>query len=578
MRNNSFVIQVLFLYILVVAAFLAFIFLFFFRKITADGAADQASYLRRDALLMEDGAKAALSTGAAASLNDYLSARARLLGARITWIAPDGRVLADTEENPSYMDNHAGRPEVKSALSGEDRYDVRFSATLKKEMLYYAHLVTEGGRAVGVLRLSVFMASLERLLTGLKLQYLVIIAFLAVVSAAALLVVHRYFRRAIDRFAGIARRVAEGDFDVRFPSRESREIRSLANSFETMVAKIRALVSDLTAEKGEIEGIISSVDEGIAIVDEEGKVTRANRAFAELFGSGPAAGRYYWEIVRDNDLAGVIREGPREAGRLVTVESGDRALLCSLTRLPGRAETAVVISDVTRVKNWETMKKDLVTNVSHELGTPLTAIKGYVETLRDEEKDERKVKFLDIVARHTERLELIVKDLLVLSRLEDEREPPADGPVRLEDLVERVRPLFAERFRQKGLSLEVRSEPGLPEMRGDDFKLEQALVNLLDNAFKYTDKGGVIVTLSREGGSVKLEVEDTGIGIPEKDMDRIFERFYVVDKSRSRAQGGTGLGLAIVKHIVARHRGELRVKSVLGSGTAFTLLFPSGSS
>ncbi len=559
------------------AAFLAFIFLFFFQKITADGVADQAGYLRRDALLMEDGAKAALEGGAAGALDAYLFARARLLDARITWIAPDGKVLVDTEENPAYMDNHAGRPEVKSALSGADTYDVRYSATLKKDMLYYAHLVRDEGRAAGVLRLSVFMASLERLLVGLKLQYLVIIAFLVAVSTAALLVVHRYFRREIDRFAGIARRVAEGDFEVRFPVRESHEIRSLANSFETMVAKIRSLVSDLTAEKNEIEGIISSVDEGIAVVDEEGKVTRANRAFAELFGAGEAAGRYYWEIVRDNDLAGVIREGPREAGRLVTVESRGRALLCSLTRLPGRQETVVVISDVTRVKNWETMKKDLVTNVSHELGTPLTAIKGYVETLREEEKDGRKAKFLDIVARHTERLELIVKDLLVLSRLEDEREPPPDGPVRLESVVERMQPLFADRFRQKGLSLDVRSESGLPAVSGDDFKLEQALVNLLDNAFKYTEKGGVVVTLAREGERVKLEIADSGIGIPEKDLDRIFERFYVVDKSRSRAQGGTGLGLAIVKHIVARHRGEIRVKSVLGSGTTFTLLFPAGS-
>jgi two-component system phosphate regulon sensor histidine kinase PhoR len=575
LRNSSFILKVFFSYVLAVAVFAVFLFVFFFRRISDDGVADQAAALGRYARLMDGGALAAARSREPAALRSYAADRAKLLSARVTWIAPDGTVLADTEENPAYMENHAGRPEVKKALAGEDNYLVRFSATLKKDMLYFAHPVWDRGAVAGVLRLSVDMADLNRLLAGVKAQYLLIVSFLVVVSGAALVVVHGYFKRAIGRFSLASRRVADGDFDVGFPGSDSFEIRELSKSFEAMVRKIRTLVSDLVAEKNEIESIVAAAGEGIAVIDGRGVVVRANRGFEAMFDFPGAAGRFYWEVIRSNELVETIRTG-REGGRSA-VELDERTLLCGLTRLAERDETILTCADVTQVKNWETVKKDLVTNVSHELGTPLTAIKGYVETLFEEETDERKKRFLGIVARHAERLANITKDLLTLSRLEDARAARPTERVSLDTVLDNVLPLFRGRAEAKGLELAVRAEENLPAIQGDSFAIEQAFINLLDNAVKYTEKGFIRVALLREGARVKVEIADSGIGIPERDLDRIFERFYVVDKSRSRSLGGTGLGLSIVKHIVARHGGEIGVKSVLGNGTTFTIFLPASS-
>jgi two-component system phosphate regulon sensor histidine kinase PhoR len=556
-----------------VAAFLVFIFVFFFQKISTDGIAEQVLNLHNDIHLMDDGTIPVAPHGSPADLQAYAVEKAKLLDARVTYIDTQGVVLADTEENPAYMENHSGRPEVKKALAGEDASVIRYSATLKKDMLYFAHPLRDNRGIIGVLRLSVAMASLDRLLAGLKWQYLLLIGFLVAVSIAAILIIYRYFKKEIDRFSAISRKVSDGDFDVLFSRNESYEIRELSKSFQNMLFKIKTLVADLRSEKDEIESIISSIDEGIVVVDGRGRILRANASFLKIFGVSSATGRYYWEVIRVNEVVDLLKGKTEPPKRIIEVEFDNRIFLCNVNRLPEKNEAVGIFYDVTGLKNWETMKKDLVTNVSHELGTPLTAIKGYVETLLDEEADERKARFLGIIARHTERLANIIKDLLMLSRLEEERGQAPTERVDLADVLANVLPLFQARLEEKGLALNVEAAPGLPAIAGDAFKLEQAFINLLDNAVKYTEKGGITVVFDHDDREVHVEIRDTGIGIPEKDVDRIFERFYVVDKSRSRAQGGTGLGLAIVKHIVGRHGGEIRVKSVLGSGTIFWLSF-----
>jgi two-component system phosphate regulon sensor histidine kinase PhoR len=230
---------------------------------------------------------------------------------------------------------------------------------------------------------------------------------------------------------------------------------------------------------------------------------------------------------------------------------------------------------MTALKKIETMKKDLVTNVSHELRTPLTLIKGYVETLIDNETNEDKTKYLGIVLKNTERLDNIIKDLLTLSELESGKTNESFERVDLKTVIECVLPLFNEKLGEKGLDIQYDSPREQCVIAGDSFRLEQVVINLLDNAYKYTNAGKIAIAIERQDNSILLSVRDTGIGIPEKDLDRIFERFYVVNKSRSRTYGGTGLGLSIVKHIVVMHSGTIEVKSSPGLGSTFVLTFPA---
>ncbi len=221
----------------------------------------------------------------------------------------------------------------------------------------------------------------------------------------------------------------------------------------------------------------------------------------------------------------------------------------------------------------EKIKRDFVVNVSHELRTPLAAIKGFAETLEEEVGENAKT-YAGVIKRNTDRLINIVQDLLLLSELEEKGSKPESEEVNLKQLADNVIRIFKSRLTEKGLDFHLRVEDGLPAVKGDSFKLEQMLINLLDNSIKYTEKGKIVLALKQKEGNVEIIVEDTGIGIPQEHLMRIFERFYVVDKSRSKKFGGTGLGLSIVKHIVLSHKGTIAVESSLAKGTRFTIMLP----
>ena len=254
------------------------------------------------------------------------------------------------------------------------------------------------------------------------------------------------------------------------------------------------------------------------------------------------------------------------------LELNDRIYLCSATFLEAREETIVIFHDITERKNVEKMKRDFVVNVSHELRTPLTAIKGYVETL-EEEVDKKGRRYVEVIKRNTERLIAIVQDLLLLSELE-EKESLEIEKVNIKEIVENVIRISEHKLKEKKLDFRVNIENDIPPLRADFFKLEQMFVNLIDNAIKYTEKGEISVSAKHDQEKIIIEIKDTGIGIPKEHLNRIFERFYVVDKSRSRKLGGTGLGLSIVKHIVILHKGKIDVESTAGAGTKFTVTLP----
>jgi two-component system phosphate regulon sensor histidine kinase PhoR len=353
------------------------------------------------------------------------------------------------------------------------------------------------------------------------------------------------------------------------------ELRDLAENFNDMVSRIKMLFSELSKQKEEWNSVILSLREGFLILDKGEKVIFFNESFKSIINANPDKGKFYWEVIREPKLSELIKN-VRETkhNHIKEIEFNNRTFSCSATFLNLQEEIAIVFHDITDIKNLEKIKTDFVQNVSHELRTPLTSIKGFIETLGEVVSSTEQKHYVDIVKRNTNRLINIINDLLLLSELEEKHMEPEREKVDLKVLMENSVKIFEQQLAEKGLDLAVAINPGAPIIRGDAFKLEQMIINLLDNAVKYTEKGGIVLSLEPGKNTVIFTIQDTGIGIPGDHLSRIFERFYVVDKSRSKRLGGTGLGLSIVKHIVLLHNGKIDVQSTPGVGTKVTVALP----
>ncbi len=339
-----------------------------------------------------------------------------------------------------------------------------------------------------------------------------------------------------------------------------------------MARKLRSLFKNIQEKQTEISAIITSVKECIALIDQKGVITLSNDSFKNTFGIN-SEGKYYWEIIRDRKSSKTIENTIKNrVSALCETEINERTFILSTSPLKGKNNTILIFYDITELKSIERMKKEFTINISHELRTPLTAIKGFAETLEEEVKEDSK-KYLDIIKRHTDRMINIVNDLLLIAELENENFNKPKEKVNLNDIIKNILPIFRQKAKEKGINLIFSFDNEENNIIGDLYKLEQLFINLIDNAIKYTEKGEVKISIIRKENEICVIVKDTGIGIPSKDLSRIFERFYVVDKSRSRKLGGTGLGLSIVKHIVNLHEGKIKIKSELYKGTEIEVCF-----
>jgi two-component system, OmpR family, phosphate regulon sensor histidine kinase PhoR len=516
-----------------------------------------------------------LDTGRANQLDGFIKTLGSKIQTRVTLIATDGTVLADSEENIQSMENHSHRPEVVEALQGKTGKSIRFSSTTDGDMLYVAVPIEKDGKITGVIRTSLFLKDIDNLL--IKLNYRVAgislgIVFIALIGA---FLISNSVVRPIKRLTLAARKVSSGDFSVRVFLKTKDELRGLADSFNRMNEEMEKMFSEIGQQKEELKSIIESLQEGLLVLDKQGRVIRSNESFRKIIGNQAVEGKFYWEIMRNPRFPELLKKAGIERRKFVEeITLGDRVFMCSVTSLQGGDGIVSVFYDITEIKNTEKIKKDFVINVSHELRTPLTAIKGYAETLRKEVVTTPGKKYLETVERNTDRLINIVNDLRLLSGLEEKTALEMED-VDLGGLLENVIRIFDQRLKDKQLSLVINVKEDLPPIKADLFKLEQMLVNLLDNAVKYTDRGEITVCVDVQDKRVGIQVRDTGIGIPKEDIPRIFERFYVVDKSRSRKSGGTGLGLSIVKHIVLLHHGTIDIESALGKGTSVTVTLPT---
>lgn len=509
---------------------------------------------------------------------------------RITAILPSGQVLGDSQEEPTRMDNHSVRPEVAQALSGRVGKSTRFSHTLQQEMAYVAIPVSGSDAVIGTLRVAIPSVTMARTLNGIFFRLSGVGLLIALMSAALSLLVSRRISRPLEEMTRRAQRFARGELEDRLTLAGSAEITALGEALNQMATELNGRIQAMARQRNELEAVLSSMSEGVLAVDNDERVLRINRAAARLMEIDvkKVQGRHILEVVRKVELqrfvARTLASRQAEEGDIVLPSpEGQRCLQAHgapLLDLQGEEIGALVVfSDVTRLRRLESVRRDFVANVSHELKTPVTAIKGSVETLLSGAMSEPQTaeRFLGILARQSDRLEAIIDDLLALSRIEQEAEKDAVPLSR-----GHIRPVFTaaqlvcqQAADEKGVVIRLFCTEQICG-RINAPLLEQALVNLLTNAIKYSPSGGkVVMDAAQLGDQLMLKVQDWGCGIANEHLSRIFERFYRVDPARSRKLGGTGLGLSIVKHIIQAHGGQVIVHSTLGEGSVFTLVLPT---
>ena len=547
-----------------------------------------AEDLESRARLAEDQIIPLLAAGKHAQIDALCKELGQRSSTRLTVILPDGQVVGDSVEQPWQMDNHGQRPEVVDALEEGKGVSLRYSQTLQQTLRYVAVPARSGGRTLGVVRAAVSLAAIDRTLWGIRAHVLVACVLIAALLAAATLLVARRVVRPLEELSYHAEWFARGDLEHRLPATSTKEIGGLAETLNQMAAELSDKLATVVRQRNEREAILSSMAEGVLALDADERVLSMNAAAARLLDadSARAEGRSLPEIVRNIDLhklvAAVLSAQQPVEGEIVLRDREPRYLRVHgsvLRTTPGgRAGALLVIDDVTRLRRLESVRRDFVANVSHELKTPVTAIQGYVETLLDGAMNDsaEREKFLRIVAKHTERLHAILEDLLTLARVEQESEKRenllARGPLR--PVLEAAMVDCGGKAGEKQMRLTLNCPAELAAVMNASL-LEQAVVNLLDNAIAYSPPGEQIEVEGVEGEEeIEVRVRDRGCGIAREHLPRIFERFYRVDKSRSRESGGTGLGLAIVKHIVQLHGGRTAVESTPGQGSTFSLFLP----
>ncbi|MCD6160943.1 MAG: PAS domain-containing protein [candidate division Zixibacteria bacterium] len=507
---------------------------------------------------------------------------------RITIILPSGKVIGDSYEEPKTMDNHAHRAEIISALAGDIGISTRYSYTLHKNLMYVAMPIFDNNDITAVVRVSIPISAINKALDKVYIKVTLGGIAIAIFIIGASVYTSRRVSMPIKQMGIIARQFAEGKLSQRIPEHNSIEMDKLSDVMNQMAKQLDYKIQTVVKQRNEQEAILSSMVEGVLAVDLDEKIININKTAEHMLGVSvdTAAGCYIHEVVRNTYLHKFIKKALMEThpleDELTLYNNGQRSIQVHGNVLHDadmkHIGAVIVLNDITRLRQLENIRRDFVANVSHELKTPITSIKGFVETLIDGAINEPQEasRFLKIIIKHTDRLNAIIEDLLKLSRIEQEYEK-AEIEFKEEQLKKTLQASiqFCETSAQaKDINIELICDGSLKVKINFDI-FQQAVVNLLDNAIKYSPQGSdITVKAAIEENELVIKIIDKGCGIPKEHHPRLFERFYRVDKERSRELGGTGLGLAIVKHIVLVHNGKVRVESAPGSGSTFAIHLP----
>lgn len=508
---------------------------------------------------------------------------------RLTIISRSGIVLADSQEQPEIMDNHGNRPEIILAKESGFASQSRFSQTLQQQMIYRALRVEHNQEIIGYVRVSLPLSIIAEKLSQLRL----IVLFAALVAACTALVTGFFFARRftapLRHMTEVAEAISQGDYNKRLSVTQNDEVGQLANAFNRMARRSEQRMTEITEDRNRLATIFAGMVEGVIHVDQEFQVIHMNEAAARLLDLSALAcvNKPFWENVRDREINEALMQA-MESNQVVktqlrrATDGNDRVIDLYVAAL-SRGHTGesigaiIVLHDISELDGLERIRRDFVANASHELKTPITAIRGLTETILDDaEMDElTRKRFIKKIHVQSLRLSALVSDLMTISRLESSSAERHYEPIDLAEIIKRSASSVKNTYQEKQQKFDLDVPSARVMISGDMQAISQLIDNLLDNAVKYTPlEGSISVQLSVVNKLTKLTVKDTGIGISAQYQQRIFERFYRVDKARSRELGGTGLGLSIVRNIAEQHGGTIAVESRPGSGSIFTLMLP----
>ncbi|OAB43881.1 two-component system histidine kinase PnpS [Paenibacillus antarcticus] len=514
----------------------------------------------------------------------------KLIDSRVTFINSNGDVVGDSEKDPLIMDNHLKREEIIEANRSGLGHIIRYSSSLDQNMLYVAAPVTVGNVFDGYIRLSVSLRSIDE---GLERGWATMAVWLLILFAIAALVSYRMatsLTLPLEKIIKVARRITQLDYDARVQLERHDEVGQLGKAINAMADSLQNQLKRIRDNEDLIQSVLDNMTSGILMIDVKGNIAVINPAAEDMLKvkSEQVLGKSYLEMKQHYELSKVLKEG---ISLRVAIHE-ERSLyypeekMMRIDGVPMLDEQGsykgilFLLQDISAIRRLENMRSEFVANVSHELKTPIAAVKGFAETLLGGVTDEKTVRsFLQIIYDESERLNRLISDILDLSKIESKRIPMDYSPVHLSSFFISVMETITTMAKKKGISLQMEIPDEL-FIEADEDKLKQIFINLLSNAINYTQEGGrvkvIVRHLEHDQGEdrVQFTVSDTGLGIPKKDLPRIFERFYRVDKARSRVSGGTGLGLSIVKHLVDMHNGYLSVESELNIGSSFTVELP----
>jgi len=553
---------------------------FYLQQITSD--------LKTSAYLLQNHFSERINLKKTKPIDSLCKKLGKEISTRITIVLPSGHVVGDSRGDPQQMDNHADRPEIKKAFTGQTGNSVRFSHTLQRDMMYVAIPMKTKGEITGVLRVSISLISIDRTLESIYKKIVLGGIIAALLAAIISFLVSQRISHPLEKLKNGAKRFARGDLKHKMPIPDTLEIGAVTESMNQMATQLDERIHTVVRQRNEQEAILASMVEGVLAIDSEEHLISLNQAAADLVGIDPkeSQGRSIQEIVRNVDLQRFVKSALSSQdiieGEIIFNDTAEKFLQAHGTILSDeqgkKIGAVVVLNDVTRLKKLENIRRDFVANVSHELKTPITAIKGFVETLIDGAKNnpEDLSRFLAIIATQSGRLNAIIEDLLALSRIEQGTEK---AEISLEkgkicDVIHAAILSCDVKAKKKKIKVDL----NCPDNFAADINaplLEQAVINLIDNAIKYSEPESTVhISSIRSKAEAVIEVCDQGCGIDKEHLPRLFERFYRIDKARSRELGGTGLGLAIVKHIAQAHNGHVCVESTLGKGSIFSIHLP----
>ncbi|OEG00092.1 hypothetical protein BHF71_06510 [Vulcanibacillus modesticaldus] len=520
------------------------------------------------------------------NLEEFAKELGEDISTRITLINTKGEVLADSQYDKNKMENHLNRPEVLVALSGKVGKEIRYSDTLGIDMLYLASPLYKDNNLLGVIRLALPLHEIRSSIKGFWYNLILALTIVFLITIFISTKLTNRITQPLEHITEIARKITKKDYSERLDINREDEIGQLGRAINIMADSLENQMKTIHENEKKLSTVLNNMSSGVILIDKNGIIIFANPAVEWLIGvsENTLIGKYHYEVGKQESISELIERAINnkesihtEIGIYYPTKKYLDANVVPILDSSGEINNVLVLLiDITKIKRLEKMRTEFVANVSHELRTPITAVKGFTETLLDgtiNDEDTRRT-FLQIIHKESDRLHRLISDLLDLTKIEQNKEILNFSKVDLKSLIQSTIATMRPQIEKNKIS--IYEELDEVQVEADEDRLRQVMINLINNGIAYTpENGSITVRLYQHNKDfIKIEVEDTGIGIPEKSLPRIFERFYRVDKARSRESGGTGLGLAIVKHIIESHGGSIHVESRVGKGSKFTIIFP----